>query len=47
MNESAPDFSNSAYLLPHINREGLKFGAIALVLAIVVAMIAGKVCWLF
>ncbi len=46
MNESAPDFSNSAYLLPHINREGLKFGAIALVLAIVVAMIAGKVCWL-
>ncbi len=46
MNESAPDFSNSAYLLPHINREGLKFGTIALVLAIVVAMIAGKIYWL-
>jgi phosphatidylserine decarboxylase len=34
MNEPKPDFSNSAYLFPHINREGLKFGFIALVLAV-------------
>lgn len=33
MNEPKPDFSNKAYLLPHINPEGIKFGAIALVLA--------------
>ena len=40
MNEPAPDFSNSAYLLPHINREGLRFGAIALVIAVIVAIAA-------
>ena len=33
MNEPKPDFSNKAYLLPHINPEGIKFGVIALVLA--------------
>lgn len=33
MNEPKPDFSNSAYLFPHINPEGIKFGLIALVLA--------------
>ena len=31
--ETKPDFSNRAYLLPHINREGVKFGVIALVIA--------------
>lgn len=36
-----PDFSNKAYLLPHINREGIKFGAVAsaIALAVVVASI--------
>lgn len=34
MNEQKPDFSNSAYLFPHINREGKKFGFIALALAV-------------
>ena len=33
MEEKAPDFSNSAYLLPHVNREGVRFGTIALILA--------------
>jgi phosphatidylserine decarboxylase len=33
MNEPKPDFSNKAYLFPHINPEGIKFGVIALVLA--------------
>lgn len=33
MNEPKPDFSNSAYLFPPINREGVKFGTIALMLA--------------
>jgi len=36
MNEPAPDFSNLAYLLPHINREGLRFGWIAVGVAVVV-----------
>jgi phosphatidylserine decarboxylase len=38
--EKKPDFSNKAYLLPHINPEGVKFGLIALVLvsAIVAAI---------
>lgn len=40
MNEPKPDFSNSAYLFPHINPEGLKFGAIALVIAVAVAIAA-------
>lgn len=34
MSEPKPDFSNSAYLFPRINREGVKFGAIALVGAV-------------
>ena len=33
MNEEKPDFSNKAYLLPHINREGIRFGVIALCVA--------------
>jgi len=46
MNEQKPDFSNSAYLLPHINPEGLKFGFIALAAAFVVAILASHVWWL-
>lgn len=45
MNEPAPDFSNSAYLLPAINREGLKFGFIALAIAAVVAILASHFFW--
>jgi phosphatidylserine decarboxylase len=33
MQEPKPDFSNSAYLFPHINREGVKFGVIAMLIA--------------
>lgn len=40
MNEPKPDFSNSAYLFPHINPEGIKFGFIALVLAFLYAGLA-------
>lgn len=40
MSEPKPDFSNSAYLFPHINREGMRFGMIALVLAILFAVVA-------
>ena len=40
MNEQAPDFSNSAYLFPHINPEGLRFGSIALVIAFIIAAAA-------
>ena len=32
--ETKPDFSNSAYLFPHINREGVRFGVVAAVLAL-------------
>lgn len=46
MNEPAPDFSNSAYLLPHINREGLRFGLIALAIAAIVAIVATHFWWL-
>jgi len=46
MSEKLPDFSNSAYLLPHINSEGLRFGLIALVIAIVVCILATKWCFL-
>ena len=46
MNEPAPDFSNSAYLFPHINPEGMKFGAIAMAIAFVVAILASHVWWL-
>ncbi len=35
-----PDFSNKAYLCPHINPEGIKFGVVALVLACAVAVAA-------
>lgn len=40
MEATKPDFSNRAYLLPHINREGVKFGLIALVFALMVALAA-------
>lgn len=43
MSEPKPDFSNSAYLIPHINREGMRFGMIALVLAILFAVVAAVV----
>ncbi len=46
MNESAPDFSISGYLLPPINREGVKFGLIALAIAVVITLMASHVCWL-
>ena len=50
MNEPKPDFSNKAYLFPHINPEGIKFGVIALVLAslyTILAFIALIKFWLF
>ena len=37
MNEAKPDFSTSAHLFPHINREGMRFGTAALVLAFLFA----------
>ncbi len=42
MNEQRPDFSNKAYLFPHINKEGKRFGYIACVIALlaVAALIA-------
>jgi len=50
MNERKPDFSNSAYLLPPINREGVKFGLIAVAIAVLVSLLAVHVwcglCWL-
>jgi len=46
MNESAPEFSTSAYLLPHVNSEGLKFGVPALAVAFVVAILASHFWWL-
>ncbi|MGN0832385.1 MAG: phosphatidylserine decarboxylase [Kiritimatiellia bacterium] len=45
MVEPTPDFSNSAYLLPHINPEGFRFGAIALALAALLAAFAGYAWW--
>ena len=38
--EAKPDFSNSAYLLPHINRKGLPFGLIAVIFALGVTIAA-------
>ncbi len=38
--ETKPDFSNSAYLFPHINREGVPFGVAALCVAAIVAGLA-------
>ena len=35
-----PDFSNKAYLFPHINPEGWKFGAFAFAIALVVVVLA-------
>ena len=32
--ETKPDFSNSAYLFPHINKEGIRFGLIAAAIAL-------------
>ena len=46
MNEPAPDFSNSAYLMPHINREGIRFGSMALAAALIVAILASHFWWL-
>ena len=46
MNEQKPDFSNSAYLLPRINPEGMKFGVIALAVAFVAAILASHFWWL-
>ena len=36
--EAQPDFSCRAYLLPHINNEGIRFGAIALFITCIVAI---------
>ena len=46
MSEEKPDFSNGAYLLPHINAEGVKFGLCACgVAALAVAgLVAVAVC---
>jgi phosphatidylserine decarboxylase len=45
MDEPKPEFSTSAYLLPHINREGVKFGSIALAVAVLFAVFAkGSMC---
>ena len=38
--ENKPDFSISAYLLPHINKEGVRFGVAALCVAALVALLA-------
>ncbi len=40
MNEPKPDFSNSAYLFPRINREGMRFGLIALAIAVLFAVLS-------
>jgi len=37
MNKAKPDFSTSAHLFPHINREGVRFGTAALVFAFLFA----------
>lgn len=44
--ESKPDFSNKAYLFPHINAEGWRFGAIALLLTVAVAVASFWMPWL-
>ena len=36
--ESKPDFSNSSYLFPHVNREGVKFGLAAIAVAAAAAI---------
>ena len=40
--EKQPDFSNGAYLFPHIHPEGMRFGAIALALPVAAAVLS---CW--
>ena len=40
MDEKKPDFSNGAYLLPHIDREGVRFGLIAVAVAIAIVAIS-------
>ena len=40
MEEKKPDFSNWAYLFPSINREGVKFGLLAVAVAIAVTAVA-------
>lgn len=40
MSEQEPDFSNGAYLFPHVNREGVKFGVLAVAVAIAVVALA-------
>ena len=46
MSEKAPEFSISSYLLPPINREGFRFGGIALALAALITLLASHVWWL-
>lgn len=38
--ENKPDFSNSAYLFPHVNREGIRFGSIAIAIAAIFTVLA-------
>lgn len=48
MDGQKPDFSNKAYLFPYINREGVRFGIIALVIALLVvnaAFFFGLAAW--
>ena len=40
MESEKPDFSTSAYLLPHVNREGLKFGWAAVAAAVLLVGLA-------
>ncbi|MBR1871064.1 MAG: phosphatidylserine decarboxylase [Kiritimatiellae bacterium] len=44
--EPEPDFSNSAYLFPPIHPEGVKFGMIAVFIALAVAVAAWWLPWL-
>lgn len=46
MNERVPDFSISSYLFPPINREGFRFGGIALAIAALITLLASHVWWL-
>jgi phosphatidylserine decarboxylase len=38
--ETKPDFSNTAYLFPHINKEGIRFGVIAVIVAAGITLVA-------
>ena len=46
MNEPKPDFSNKAYLFPHINPEVIRFGTVALFIALSAAVASLWVPWL-